>query len=106
MIILGLIIGLVIMYFVLRPKLITAQKEDEYTKEQNKKLLQEKEKLELDVKQLLLKVSSSNEEVHKAQIEVEKLKVQEAEVEKRRDALVDQIDKDNELIYQKSFDLM
>ena len=106
MIILGLIIGLVIMYFVLRPKLITAQKEDEYTKEQNKKLLQEKEKLELDIKQLLLKVSSSNEEIHKAQIEVEKLKVQEAEVEKRRDALVDQINKDNELIYQKSFDLM
>ena len=35
---LGLIIGLVIMYFVLRPKLITTQKEDEYTKEQNKKL--------------------------------------------------------------------
>jgi uncharacterized membrane-anchored protein YhcB (DUF1043 family) len=66
MIILGLIIGLVIMYFVLRPKLITAQKEDEYTKEQNKKLLQEKEKLELDVKQLLLKVSSGNEEIHKA----------------------------------------
>ena len=106
MIILGLIIGLVIMYFVLRPKLTATQKEDEYTKEQNKKLLQEKEKLELDVKQLLLKVSSSNEEVHKAQIEVEKLKVQETEVEKRRDALVDQIDKDNELIYQKSFDLM
>ena len=106
MIILGLIIGLVIMYFVLRPKLTATQKEDEYTKEQNKKLLQEKEKLELDVKQLLLKVSSGNEEVHKAQIEVEKLKVQEAEVEKRRDALVDQIDKDNELIYQKSFDLM
>ena len=106
MIILGLIIGLVIMYFVLRPKLIAAQKEDEYIKEQNKKLLQEKEKLELDVKQLLLKISSGNEEIHKAQIEVEKLKVQEAEVEKRRDALVDQIDKDNELIYQKSFDLM
>ena len=105
-IILGLIIGLVIMYFVLRPKLITTQKEDEYTKEQNKKLLQEKEKLELDVKQLSLKISSSNEEVHRAQIEVEKLKIQEAEVEKRRDALVDQIDKDNELIYQKSFDLM
>jgi uncharacterized membrane-anchored protein YhcB (DUF1043 family) len=53
MIILGLIIGLVIMYFVLRPKLTATQKEDEYTKEQNKKLLQEKEKLELDVKQLL-----------------------------------------------------
>ena len=105
-IVLGLIIGLVIMYFVLRPKLTATQKEDEYTKEQNKKLLQEKEKLELDVKQLLLKVSSGNEEVHRAQIEVEKLKVQEAEVEKRRDALVDQIDKDNELIYQKSFDLM
>ena len=103
---LGLIIGLVIMYFVLRPKLITTQKEDEYIKEQNKKLLQEKEKLELDVKQLSLKISSSNEEVHRAQIEVEKLKVQEAEVEKRRDALIDQIDKDNELIYQKSFDLM
>ena len=106
MIILGLIIGLVIMYFVLRPKLTATQKEDEYIKEQNKKLLQEKEKLELDVKQLLLKISSGNEEIHKAQIEVEKLKVQEAEVEKRRDALVDQIDKDNELIYQKSFDLM
>lgn len=106
LIILGLIIGLVIMYFVLRPNLTATQKEDEYTKEQNKKLLQEKEKLELDVKQLLLKVSSGNEEVHKAQIEVEKLKVQEAEVEKRCDALVDQIDKDNELIYQKSFDLM
>ncbi len=106
MIILGLIIGLVIMYFVLRPKLTTTQKEDEYIKEQNKKLLQKKEKLELDVKQLLLKISSGNEEIHKAQIEVEKLKVQEAEVEKRRDALVDQMDKDNELIYQKSFDLM
>lgn len=66
MIILGLIIGLVIMYFVLRPKLTATQKEDEYTKEQNKKLLQEKEKLELDVKQLLLKVSSGNEEVHRA----------------------------------------
>lgn len=97
---------MVIIYFVLRPKLIAAQKEDEYTKEQNKKLLQEKEKLELDIKRLSLKISSSNEEVHKAQIEVEKLKVQEAEVEKRRDALVDQINKDNELIYQKSFDLM
>ena len=106
MIILGLIIGLVIMYFVLRPKLTKTQKEDEYIKEQNKKLLQKKEKLELDVKQLLLKISSGNEEIHKAQIEVEKLKVQEAEVEKRRDALVDQMDKDNELIYQKSFDLM
>lgn len=66
MIILGLIIGLVIMYFVLRPKLIAAQKEDEYTKEQNKKLLQEKEKLELDVKQLSLKILTNNEEVHKA----------------------------------------
>ena len=66
MIILGLIIGLVIMYFVLRPKLTATQKEDEYIKEQNKKLLQEKEKLELDVKQLLLKISSGNEEIHKA----------------------------------------
>ena len=94
------------MYFVLRPKLTATQKEDEYIKEQNKKLLQEKEKLELDVTQLLLKVSSGNEEVHKAQVEVEKLKVQEAEVKKRRDVLVDQINKDNELIYQKSFDLM
>ena len=66
MIILGLIIGLVIMYFVLRPKLIAAQKEDEYTKEQNKKLLQEKEKLELDVKQLSLKILTNNEEVYRA----------------------------------------
>ena len=66
MIILGLIIGLVIMYFVLRPKLIAAQKEDEYTKEQNKKLLQEKEKLELDIKELSLKILTNNEEVHKA----------------------------------------
>ena len=94
------------MYFVLRPKLIATQKEDESIKEQNKQLLQEKEKLKLDVKQLLLKISSGNEEVHKTQIEVEKLKVQEAEVEKRRDALIDQINKDNELIYRKSFDLM
>jgi uncharacterized membrane-anchored protein YhcB (DUF1043 family) len=66
MIILGLIVGLVIMYFVLRPKLTAAQKEDEYTKEQNKKLLQEKEKLELDVKQLSLKILTNNEEVYKA----------------------------------------
>lgn len=94
------------MYFVLQPKLTATQKEDEYTKEQNKKLLQEKEKLESDITQLLLKVSSGNEEVHKAQIEVEKLKVQEAEIKKRHDVLVDQINKDNELIYQKSFDLM
>ena len=64
--ILGLVIGLVIMYFVLQPKLTATQKEDEYTKEQNKKLLQEKEKLESDITQLLLKVSSNNEEVHKA----------------------------------------
>jgi hypothetical protein len=39
-------------------------------------------------------------------VNIKVLKVQEEDIQKHCDAMYDRIDKDNELIYQKSFDLM
>ena len=106
MIILGLIVGCILMYFVLRPKLKKTQEYDFKIEEQNKLLSEDKRKLEDRIRDLQNSIGIYQDEIRKAQMNIKVLKVQEEDIQKHCDAMYDRIDKDNELIYQKSFDLM
>ena len=106
LLILGCVLGLVLMYFVLRPKLTTVREQDKETEEHNKRLLEESKQLFNNINELRTLEGIANNTLNNLNIKIEGLKVQEEEIQKRNDAMQDRIDKDNELIYQKSFDLM
>lgn len=106
MLALSLIFGMILMYFVLRPKLKASKEQDKKTEEHNKELQEEEQSLKQRLDYLKNEELISNRTINDLRIQIEGLKVKEEEIQKHNDAMQDRIDKDTDLIYQKSFDLM
>ena len=106
LILVGLVFGLILMYFVLRPKLKQTQQYDYQTEEQNRLLREQKDNYEKDIMKLEGKCLAISEEVSMKKNEYEHFIAMTQEVKKNRANLIEEIDKNNEIIYQKSFDLM
>ena len=106
LIILGLIIGCIIMYFVLRPKLKTTQEYNYKTEEQNKILQHDKECYEKEIKTLRNTSSLLQEELSNTRVKIAGLQAREDQIKNNIEKTRDMIDNDNQIIYQKSFDLM
>lgn len=106
MLMLGLVIGLSFMYFVLRPKLKTTQKIEQAIQEQNNKLKQEKEELEKHIKTGQWQAKEIDDTRQYLATEVATLINKKEDLKKYLTETREQIDKDNEVIYQKSYDLM
>ena len=90
------------MYLVLRPKTIAVKELDTKTEEQNEKLRQEKKYYTEQIEDLQQQRDARSGELNKVEIKLQRLIVQEEELRKR----TAQMDEDNELIFQKSFELM
>lgn len=103
---LGLVIGLVFMYFVLRPKLKATKEIDTKTEEQNKQLVIERDKLNDDVARTKFNLNRKNDELNIICQNISALKAREEELESHIKKTRETIDNDNNIIYQKSFDLM
>ena len=103
---LGLVIGLVFMYFVLRPKLKATKEIDTRTEEQNKQLVAERDKLNDDVARTRFNLNRKNDELNVICQNISALKVREEELNSHIKKTRETIDNDNDIIYQKSFDLM
>ena len=106
MLALSLIFGMILMYFVLRPKLKASKEQDKKTEEHNKELQEEEQFLKQRLEYLKKEELISNRTINDLLIQIEGLKVKEEEIQKRSDAIQDRIDKDTDLIYQKSRQLM
>lgn len=94
------------MYFVLRPKLKITQEYDYKIEEQNKILQQDKECYEQEIKTLRNTSSILQEELGDTREKIAGLHAEEKDLEAHIQKTRETIDKDNEIIYQKSFDLM
>ena len=94
------------MYFVLRPKLKISQEYDYKIEEQNKILQQDKECYEQEIKTLRNTSSILQEELGDTREKIAGLHAKEKDLEAHIQKTRETIDKDNEIIYQKSFDLM
>lgn len=103
---LGLVIGLVFMYFVLRPKLRAAKEIDKRTEEQNAQLREQECSLNRHIQQLQNDINQKGLELQEQKLLLNKLQVEEKELAKHIQETRELIDKNNEVIYQKSFDLM
>ena len=106
MLALSLVFGMILMYFVLRPKLKASKEQDKKTEEHNKKLQEEEQNLKQRLDYLKNEELISNHTINDLRIQIEGLKVKEEEVKKHCDVMQDRINKDTDLIYQKTFDLM
>ena len=106
LIILGLIIGCILMYFVLRPKLKTTQEYDYKLEEQNKILQHDKECYEKEIKTLRNTSSLLQEELSNTRVKIAGLQAREDQIKNNIEKTRDMINNDNQIIYQKSFDLM
>ena len=103
---LGLVIGLVFMYFVLRPKLRTAKEIDKKTEEQNQELWEKRKKLNEELDQVIFDLREKNQQLNYVCNEISALKASEAQIKENIEKTREMIENDNQVIYQKSFDLM
>lgn len=94
------------MYFVLRPKLKATKEIDTRTEEQNKQLAAERDKLNDDVARTRFNLNHKNDELNVICQNISALKVREEELNSHIKKTRETIDNDNDIIYQKSFDLM
>ena len=94
------------MYFVLRPKLKATKEIDTRTEEQNKQLIIERNKLNDDITKTKFNLNHKNDELNIICQNISALKVREEELESHIKKTRETIDNDNNIIYQKSFDLM
>ena len=94
------------MYFVLRPKLKATKEIDTRTEEQNKQLIIERDKLNDDITKTKFNLNRKNDELNIICQNISALKVREEELESHIKKTRETIDNDNNIIYQKSFDLM
>lgn len=99
LIILGLIVGCILMYFVLRPKLKTTQEYDYKLEEQNKTLQYNKECYEKEIANLQETLISKREDVAAARAKEEQLL---ANIEKTRANMEEEINQ----LYRKSLEVM
>ena len=94
------------MYFVLRPKLRAAKEIDKRTEEQNAQLREQERSLNGHIQQLQSDINQKGLELQDQKLLLNKLQVEEKELAKHIQETRELIDKNNEVIYQKSFDLM
>ena len=94
------------MYFVLRPKLQAAKETDKRTEEQNLKLQQQQIYLNGVINRLQQEMDQKDCELRSRLMELNRLQVEQRELTKHIESTRELIDKDNEIVYQKSFDLM
>lgn len=106
LLLLGLVVGLVLMFFVLRPKLQAVKEIDKRTEEQNQKLQQQHIQLNSAIDRLQQEMNQKDCELRSRLMELNRLQVEQRELTKHIETTRELIDKDNEIVYQKSFDLM
>ena len=94
------------MYFILRPKLQATKEIDTRTEEQNAQLKEEERVLSGHIRQLQDCINQTGLELQEQKLSLNKLQVEERELTKHIQETRELIDKDNEIVYQKSFDLM
>ena len=94
------------MYFVLRPKLKVTQEYDYKLEEQNKVLQHDKECYEQEIKALRDTSSILQEELGDTRAKIAGLYATEKYLQDHIEKTREMIDNDNQIIYQKSFDLM
>lgn len=101
------------MYFVLRPKLQASKEIDKKTEEQNQVLRIQKEDLTNELNGLHSEISETknnllrkNNEINSLLREIDKLTIKEEETKKRIEETRSQADKDTNIIFQKSYDLI
>ena len=94
------------MYFVLRPKLKTTQNINYQIEEQNRRLQQDKLSYEQEIKKLQNTVLCYNDQLSEKRSELKILEATQAEVKKHTDDLRAQLDADNQIIYETSYNLM
>ena len=80
MIILGCVLGCVLMYFALRPKLTATQEEDNKTKEQNIILQNNKQELESRIIELQKTIGNYQDVVNSTKLEITALQTKEKEL--------------------------
>ena len=97
--IIGLIIGCLLCYFVLRPKIKITNKLDEETKKENDKILILNHELLDQKNELVSQVAKINTTKISLEAQCDTLK-------NSIDMFQEQVDRSNEAIYKKSFDLM
>lgn len=102
----GLVIGLVFMYFILRPRLNAIKEVNHKTEEENQKLEQQQIQLNINIDRLTNEVLQKDCEIKQQLIELNRLQVEERELKKHIEKTRATIESDNEIIYQKSFELM
>ena len=103
---LGLIFGLILMYFVLRPKLKASKEIDAKIEEQNQELWEKRKKLNDELNQVIFDLKEKNQQLNYVCNEISALKASEAQIKENIEKTREMIDNDNQIIYQKSFDLM
>ena len=106
MIVLGLIIGCILMYFVLKPKLTQTQELEREIEEQNTLLRNDKKQLEDKLINLKKSVENYQSLVENIKLDISVLTTREKELENHIQKTRETIDKDNNIIFQKSFELM
>lgn len=102
----GVILGLILMYFVLRPKIHSTKEKDWRIEEQNKQLYQERDDLNNELRRLKSNILRDNTEINTILCELSKLQTKEEELKRHLQETRETIEKDNEIIYQKNFDLI
>ena len=104
--ILGLVIGCILMYFVLRPRLIKVQAINRDIEEQNKLLVYDRKCYQEEILDLQKSILNYKTIISESKAEIASLLSKEKELENHIQKTRETIEKDNEIIYQKSFDLM
>ena len=94
------------MYFVLRPKLKTSKEIDTKIEEQNQELWEKRKKLNEELNQVIFDLKEKNQQLNYVCNEISALKASEAQIKENIEKTREMIDNDNQVIYQKSFDLM
>ena len=100
--IIGLIIGCLLCYFVLRPKIKVTNKLDEDTQEQNNQITAANVVLKTQQQELLNQTQQLVTRKAELMADIDASKLRREELNK----YLEEVDKSNEAIYKKSFDLM
>ena len=100
--IIGLIIGCLLCYFVLRPKIKVTNKLNEDTQEQNNQIIAANVVLKTQQQELLNQTQQLVTRKAELMADIDASKLRRDELNK----YLEEADKSNEIIYQKSFDLM
>lgn len=106
LLIVGLIIGCALCYFILRPKIKVTNSINEDIKRENNQLLNQKQELQQQIASLQNQEKELDSTRQYLASQISEYIVRKEEIDKYIKEVREKIDQDNEIIYQKSFDLM